>query len=77
MPKKPTPRAGAVEGVSWYFSEDRPTGPTAKPYFLTYDGGGVEEVKGVGLFQNGTTAEVGEGTAEAYRGRPGWIVRKR
>ncbi len=75
--KKKAPRAAAIEGIRWYFSEERPPGPPPKPFLLTYVGDGVEEVPDVGRFQNGTTAEVDEETARAYRGRPGWSVAAR
>lgn len=75
MPKRAgVSRAGTVERVSWYFAEERPAGPPPKPFRLIYEGEGVEEVKGVGLFQNGTSAECDAATAETYRGRAGWRV---
>lgn len=77
MPKKNTPRAGAIEGIRWFFSDERPAGPPPKPFFLTYVGEGVAEVPDVGAFQNGTTAEIGRRLAEEYRARPDWLVTER
>jgi hypothetical protein len=76
MGKKPF-RAAAIEGVRWYFAEDRPRGAPPKPFLLTYAGDDVVEIPGVGKFQNGTTAEVDAETARACEGRPEWIVRER
>jgi hypothetical protein len=74
---KKRPRAAAIEGIRWYFSEERPRGPRPEPYTLTYIGEGVEEVPDVGLFQHGTTAEIGEALAREFEGRAGWIVARR
>ncbi len=75
MPRRAGPsRAGAIERISWYFAEERPPGARAKPFRLIYEGEGVEEVKGVGLFQNGTSAECDAATAARYRDRAGWRV---
>ncbi|GIW72030.1 MAG: hypothetical protein KatS3mg102_1572 [Planctomycetota bacterium] len=72
--RPPSNRAGFVQGVRWYFAEERPGGPPPKPFLLTYLGSGVEEVPGVGLFQHGTTAAVDRAVAERYRDRAGWQV---
>jgi hypothetical protein len=79
MPKKANDisKAGAIEGIRWYFSNERPPGPPPKPFWLTYVGDDVVSVKGIGLFQNGTRAEVGPATAERYRGQPDWVVEER
>ena len=78
MPKKAkSDRAGAVEGIRWFFSEERPAGPPPKPFFLTYLGPGVVEIPGVGAFQDGTTAEVDRAVADAHRGLACWRVIER
>jgi hypothetical protein len=79
MPKKANDaaRAGAIESVQWYFAEDRPKGPPPKPFWLTYIGTDVVTVPGVGLFQNGTTAEVGKALADRYSGERDWRVEPR
>lgn len=74
--RKPTNRAGAVEGVSLRFSFERPR-PPLKPFLATYVGDDVAQVDGVGLFQNGTTAEVDREVAAKLRGQPDWFVRER
>lgn len=76
MPKKPSNRAGAIEGLVLRFGEERPR-PPLKPFLLTYTGVGVEQVEDVGLFQNGTTAEIGREMAERMRGQPDWRVEPR
>lgn len=73
--RPPSERAGAIEGISWFFSEDRARGPRRKPFVLTYLGHDVVEVSGAGLFQNGTSATVDEQTARAFRGLTDWSVR--
>jgi len=73
---KKTPRAGAIEGLVIRFAEDRPR-PPRKPFLLTYLGDGVEAVDEIGLFQRGTTAEIGLETAARLRGQPGWRVERR
>jgi len=79
MPRKAndSARAGAVEGVRWYFSDERPSGPPGKPFLITYTGSDVVSVPGVGLFQNGTTAEASAKLAERLRGEPDWVVAPR
>jgi hypothetical protein len=77
MGKKKSSRAAAIEGVRWYFSEERPPAPRPKPFILTYMGEGVVEVPEVGLFQNGTTAEIGPELAREYEGKDGWLVGRR
>lgn len=79
MPKKAHDgsRAAAVESVRWYFAEERPGAPPPKPFWLTYTGSDVVSVPGVGLFQNGTTAEVDGAIADRFRHRPDWVVASR
>lgn len=76
MPRKANEakKAAAIEGVRWYFSDDRAPPPPAKPFWLTYVGDDVVTVAGVGKFANGTRANVDAATAEIYRADPAWVV---
>jgi hypothetical protein len=78
MPRRASAsRAGAVEGIRWFFSDERPKPRPPKPFWLTYTGDDVVTVPGVGLFQNGTTAEVDADVAARYGVTPGWAVQPR
>jgi len=70
-------KAGAIESFRFFFAGERPPGPPPKPFWLTYTGLDVVSVPGLGLFQNGTTAEVDAKVAARFREAPGWTVRER
>jgi len=77
MKGPPSNRAGAIEGVGLRFGNEGHPAPPPKPFFLTYLGGDVVELKGIGRFQNGTTAEVDRHVAAAYENLSDWRVEKR
>ena len=72
--KKPSQRAGAVEGLVLRFAEGGPRSGPPKPLLITYLGTGVEEVSGLGVFQHGTVAAADSAEVALHLGSQDWRI---